>query len=104
MESTILLPANLELAVFDHTTNIKHLNLGDEHYGYAFLADVRWNGANLAVIDWPAVKMLGEEYKAHQKATSEGGIKNQAIHLQEYSAAVRVNRQLGLNPTRSRAK
>lgn len=32
---------------------------GDEWSGGASLADVRWNGVNLAVVDWSHVGILG---------------------------------------------
>jgi hypothetical protein len=50
--------------------------LVDEKAGCACLADVAWNGVNLALVKWSEVKMLGDEYKARQK-NRDGKVKEE---------------------------
>ncbi|MBV9230147.1 MAG: pentapeptide repeat-containing protein [Chloroflexi bacterium] len=66
----------------------------DEGVG-PLLADVLWEGANLAVVDWSQVRMLGDEYRARQKQ-QDGQEKDRETRLKEYDQAVRANRQLAV--------
>jgi uncharacterized protein YjbI with pentapeptide repeats len=91
-------PANLREVFFDTTTHLELPTLGNEKSGFISLADVRWGGTNLAVIDWSLVNMLGDESKALRQH-----------RLIDYRQAVRANRQLavalqtqGLNEIASR--
>jgi hypothetical protein len=59
------------------------------------LLDVRWDGVNLAVVEWSQVKILWNEYNAHQKGNHLGR-KNKQQRLGDYQEAVRVNRQLSV--------
>jgi uncharacterized protein YjbI with pentapeptide repeats len=97
-DKDILLPANLQEAFFDPTTVLKDAILGEEKYGFVFLADVHWGNVNLSVVDWEFVTMLGDERKARQTSW-----------LYNYLGAVRAYRQLatelgkqGLNEESSR--
>jgi len=56
---------------------------------------VHWGDANLAVVDWKSVSMLGDEYQARQKERN-GKVKDRRTRLNEYEAAVRANRQLAI--------
>jgi hypothetical protein len=49
------------------------------------LAGIHWNEVDLSVIDWTQVKVLGDEYQAHQRN-----------RLDEYQTAVRAYRQLAI--------
>jgi uncharacterized protein YjbI with pentapeptide repeats len=60
------------------------------------IIDVHWGETNLAVVDWSPVKKLGEEHEAEQKKTPQEKIKSKFLHLNEYKAAVRANRQLAI--------
>ncbi len=60
----VLPPADLRLAFFDPATVLDDIQLGDGQYGFPKLVDVRWNGANLAVVNWTEVTMLGDEIEA----------------------------------------
>jgi Pentapeptide repeats (8 copies) len=91
---TVLSPANLRLAFFDQTTRLDHLILGDEAHGFVSLTDVTWGGANLSVVNWTSMTMLGDEATARQRKNSTGELKDVAAQLEEYSIAVRANRQL----------
>jgi len=73
------------------------------------LADVQWGNINLSIIDWGRVKMLRDEYEAHQRERQGGVKKNNRRRYLDYFAAVRANRQLavalqgqGLNEDASR--
>ncbi len=110
-------PADLREAFFDPATSLAGIVLGDPMSGWASLADVRWNGVNLAVVDWSAVGMLGDERAAREDArarkssTSAADVKaagtsrharrqarQQAAveRLETYQAAGRATRQLAM--------
>ncbi len=94
-EHQLLRPADLRGAYFDQATNLEGTKLGDMKHGYVPLADIRWNDANLALIRWSQVKMLGDEYEARQKSKDR---QKKAIteRLDEYEKAVHANRQLAV--------
>ncbi len=88
-------PADLRYALFDQETVLEGIILGSEQYGSAYLADVRWSGVNLAVVNWKQVKTLGDEHEARQKR-HDRKVKDRARRLNEYEQAVRANRQLAI--------
>jgi hypothetical protein len=55
---------------------------------------IYWGDANVAVIDWSVVEKLGEEDLAQQRKWPDGTVKNVDSRVDEYSTAVRANRQL----------
>jgi uncharacterized protein YjbI with pentapeptide repeats len=59
------------------------------------LVDTHWGDANLAVVNWSQMQMLGDEYKAHQKQ-QDGRAKDRTTRIREFEEAVRANRQLAL--------
>lgn len=69
--------------------------LSDENQVGPLLVDIHWGDANLAVVDWSQIRLLGEEYEARQKKR-EGKSKNRQTRRAEYEVAVRANRQLAL--------
>lgn len=85
--------AVLREAFFDPATNLERVILGQEKVGFASLADLRWGGTNLAVVNWGQMKILGDEYRARQRR-QEG--KDRNTRLTEYEAAARANRQLAI--------
>lgn len=94
LEEAHLEGACLSEAFFSNKTRLRGIILSSEQYGSVSLADIRWGGTNLAVVDWTSLKVLGDELKAHQMETVDGGRKYQAIQVDEYRTAVRANRQL----------
>jgi hypothetical protein len=89
--------ATLRLAFLDAATYLNGIVLGDKKHGIIHLVDVRWGGANLAVVDWAAVHILGDEQAAWEwKLASEGGVRAQRAQarLNAFRDAVRGNRQL----------
>jgi uncharacterized protein YjbI with pentapeptide repeats len=89
------LSTNLRKAFFNSATKLEGIILGNEKHGLVKLGDVTWGGVNLSVMKWSQVKMLGDEQGARQKE-SNGVVKDLAIRLSEYEAAVRANRQLAV--------
>ena len=109
MERTDLWYARLEGAFLWHTylqgarlyevhlegALLDHLVLADEDHVGPRLVDTHWEGANLAVVNWSQMHILGEEYRARQ-GEQEGAVKDRATRLQGFEEAVRANRQLAL--------
>ena len=92
----MLIAADLRGAFFDSATNLESAKLGNEKYGFVSLADVRWENANLALIDWGQANMLGDEYRARQMSKRNEALANKDEELNMYRIAVRANRQLAV--------
>jgi uncharacterized protein YjbI with pentapeptide repeats len=88
-------PADLRMAFFDDSTVLNDVVLGDIHLGWPQVADVRWGNANLSVVSWTQMKMLGDEYIARQKKFN-GKMKDRKKRLEEFEVAVRANRQVSV--------
>jgi hypothetical protein len=86
--------AHLGGVFFDSATALDDAVLADETAGSVSVADARWGGANLAVLDWMPLKLLGDEREARRPATITGKPKDAATRLAELRTAVRANRQL----------
>jgi hypothetical protein len=56
--------ANLRGAFFSTATNLSGAVVLDGQHGMVSVADVRWQGANLAVLSWPERPLLGDEHAA----------------------------------------
>ena len=76
--------------------HMEGLVLADENKVGPRLVDTQWGDANLAVVDWSQIHMLGDEYEARQKVR-DGKVKERQTRLAEHEAAVRANRQLALS-------
>ena len=59
------------------------------------LVDTHWDDANLAVVNWSQMRILGDEERARQKQ-QDGIIKDQATRIKDFEEAVRANRQLAV--------
>lgn len=88
--------ANLSGAFFDEVSDLGDALLGDNHRGFALVADVRWDGLNLTTLQWDHVKVLGDEWVARHRRTADGKRKSSRLRLQEYISAARANRQLAV--------
>ena len=88
--------ADLRNAFFDSATNLERITLGEKKFGFARLADVHWGDVNLSVVNWAGMKRLGDEYRARQREIEKGTrtVREKRGRLEDYSAAVRANRQL----------
>jgi uncharacterized protein YjbI with pentapeptide repeats len=93
---THLAGASLRGAFLDAATILSNVVLVNEEFGSAFLSDVRWGDTNLSLSNWTCIKILGDEYEAHQPMTWYGLVKNKSDWLRGYQRAVRANRQLAL--------
>jgi uncharacterized protein YjbI with pentapeptide repeats len=83
--------ADLRGATLDATTRLERTELNAK----TCLADVVWNGAALAQIEWDKILMLGDESKLSEdlgKRFKHG----RGVELREYRTAVRANRQLAM--------
>jgi uncharacterized protein YjbI with pentapeptide repeats len=75
--------------------HLDRLVLADENQVGPRLVDVYWEDANLAVVNWSQMRLLGEEYIAQRKEW-EGKEKDRATRIKEFEDAVRANRQLAV--------
>jgi hypothetical protein len=85
--------ADLRRAFFDVGTNLNGVRLVGEKGVGPRLADVRWNGANLAMTNWSSVKLLGDEFPP-RKGSPEQEVFDSDAQASAYSESVRANRQL----------
>lgn len=119
LEGANLGEANLEHAVlykaiFDSETGLENVSFGEGKLCTALLADVHWDGVNLANVNWSQIKVLGDERLARRQEPDDryfyyewqqigsGGKqltiwrKSKDTRLDEYMSAVRANRQLAV--------
>jgi hypothetical protein len=87
-------PGDLRFAFFDADTHLEGIKLGDARRGAASLANVRWGGVNVTVVDWSLVQVLGDERAARTRIDEFGKPKTYAERLTGYLGAVRAYRQL----------
>lgn len=87
--------ASLQNAFFDAATTFDKVVLQDEKGRFASFADAHWGDANISVIDWSSVKMLGDEYEARQLEPSSDPTKRWE-RLEAFRTAVQANRQLSV--------
>jgi len=87
---------DLRAAFFDQVTRLNGVTLTDKLHGSILVADVRWGGVNLAVVDWASLKILGGEQEACHAESKYGIEKTKSERLEEYREAVRANRQLAV--------
>src|SRR5260370_6969364 len=91
--------ADLRSAFFDETSTLRKATLSIPKHKFAQVADVRWGGVNLAVVNWPRTKrkytlILADDHFARQKNTMKNPMKDEGLEIYEYERAVRANRQL----------
>ncbi|MGZ3665061.1 MAG: pentapeptide repeat-containing protein [Ktedonobacterales bacterium] len=90
--------ANIGGMFCDSATVLDDAVLGDPIHGSVSVADLRWGGVNLAVVDWTPVKQLGDEREARQELPDGAGgqPKDQETRLSEFRTALRANRQMAV--------
>jgi uncharacterized protein YjbI with pentapeptide repeats len=84
--------ANLIGAFFDGETSLNGINLGDDKHGTASFCDIHWGDANLSVIDWSTIPILGDENKNIWYVYPEGDMiryQNAARAYRQFSVALR---------------
>lgn len=84
--------ADMRGAFLDRT-DFYRATISDEKQIGPSLLDIHWGDANLFVMKWSQVAMLGDEYEARQKL-HDGKVKDRPFQLYEYEKAVRANRQV----------
>jgi hypothetical protein len=89
-DSTSASPADLRRAFLGTATTLDRVRLGDGDKLAVRLPDVRWGGANLAVVDWAKVVMLGDEHPSALARDDERG------NDDPMRAAMRSYRQLAI--------
>lgn len=88
--------ASLRNAYLDIATNLSRIHFEDKDFGVTLTTDIHWSDANLAVINWKQLKVLGEESAAKQPTSWTGQAKKKEEWLAGYRSAVRSNRQLAV--------
>ncbi len=83
-------------AFFDEATMLDDAAFGAPGHASVCLADARWGGVNLAVVDWERVQVLGDERAVSRRVGSGNPEPDAATWLKECAAAVRANRQLAV--------
>ncbi|HLZ21872.1 MAG TPA: pentapeptide repeat-containing protein [Ktedonobacterales bacterium] len=91
-------------AFLDPVTSLDEAILSGDENESVSLADLHWGGVNLAVVDWVAVRILGDEAAAWREAQHFEKAKADASRLPElrrelleaFRIAVRANRQLAV--------
>ncbi len=61
---------NLRGAFFDAATKLNDIVLESSKHHVALLADIHWGDVNVAVVNWSAVSVLGDEIEAEQRIQS----------------------------------
>jgi uncharacterized protein YjbI with pentapeptide repeats len=86
--------ADLHGAFVDSQTQLHRAALSSAACGSVTVADVSWDGANLAVLSWRAAQPLGDEVQARVVKGADGARKHKSTRILEFETAVRANRQL----------
>jgi hypothetical protein len=94
LERADLGAAHLERANLRNAWMNKATLLNDAALDRAALDQLSFDGANLAVVKWETVKMLGDEVSARIPISVLGQLKMRKTRLDDYEAAVRANLQL----------
>jgi hypothetical protein len=88
--------ASLIECFFDSATRLKDITLGNDKDGFAYLVDAHWAVVNLAVIDWSAIRVLGEEPTLEKGRRFGFRPKVTKTPMKNYLSAVRAYRQLAV--------
>jgi uncharacterized protein YjbI with pentapeptide repeats len=94
LQSAHLEGADLRRVFFDDETGLNGVHLADAKFGGAVLADVRWRDANVSVIDWSKVSILGDERVARGQRIVEPEDAPGFTSMQKYQRASRAYSQV----------
>jgi uncharacterized protein YjbI with pentapeptide repeats len=75
--------------------HFNNLHLADEDGVGPLVADIHWDGVNLSVVKWSAIRVLGDECRALQRERDEV-VTDRATRIQGLNSAMRANQQLAL--------
>lgn len=99
LEDALLGGASFSGAHLNSETALNDTVLSDKEYGAVSLVDIHWNDANLGVVDWSIIAVLGDEQTA-QIPTTElySGETHKPAHqvLREHQTAAQSYRQLSV--------
>jgi uncharacterized protein YjbI with pentapeptide repeats len=88
--------AHLFKAFFDGETNLTKVRTNDDKHGAFYLADIHWGDVNVAVVDWQAVSVLGDEPIAEKWRPFHRRPKPKKNLVKNYQKAVRAYRQVAI--------
>ncbi len=88
--------ANLRRAFFTSASNLDGIILGNTKHENVQLAGTHFGDADLTMVNWSQIKMLGDECRARQPGQSDEKGKDAITRLHEYQKAVQANRQLAV--------
>jgi uncharacterized protein YjbI with pentapeptide repeats len=71
------------------------IQLADKDGVGPLVADVHWEGANLSVLNWSRIRVLGDDQWALQKET-DGTVNGRIPRVQRFKSAMRANQQVAL--------
>lgn len=90
---------DLHKAFFDTASNITTFGSNDTT---PLIADVRWGGVNLTVVDWSHILLLGDERVAIQEARGAGQLTSFLQAVRAYRGLALALEEQGLNEEASR--
>jgi uncharacterized protein YjbI with pentapeptide repeats len=95
LKSAHLEGADLRGAFMSTGTALNDVTLSNDQNSIVLLADVHWSDANVAVINWSALSILGDELLARQTKSERTKV-NELYRTELYETALRAYRQLSL--------
>lgn len=100
LERALLIAAHLEGTDLSHAwlagLDLTGATLADATGVGPALVDVRWAEANLSVVGWSPVRLLGDENQARQSIAADGQSIASAQRRSDYQDAHRANHQLAM--------
>jgi hypothetical protein len=87
--------ADLRGAFMSRETALNDVTLSHNQNSIVLFADMHWSDVNVAVVDWSALSMLGEELLARQR-DSHGTKVEKLYSIELYNTAARAYRQLAV--------
>lgn len=88
----VLTAADLRGVFLNTHTHLDGLHGGNDQYGYVALGDVHWGDVNLTVVDWTALKRLGDETISGLLPVQE----DEGTQLSERGLPVRMERTVDM--------
>jgi uncharacterized protein YjbI with pentapeptide repeats len=85
--------ADLREAFISTETALNDVTLSNSQGSTALLADIHWSDVNVAVVNWSALSILGDELLARQ-TKSDGTKVDELYRIELYETALRAYRQL----------
>jgi hypothetical protein len=96
LDGADLMSASLEKTILVNATFDKATNLTGAIFTGAQLDSATFDHANLSVVDWRKVPVLGDELEARKVKEKDGRRKGRGDRLRDYLSAVRAYRRLAV--------